>query len=141
MIPKHLEIAFGELGQAEVPGPGTNPRIALYLTGVGMAPSDEIPWCSAFVNAVIVRANHKGTNRANARSWLEWGVPTVPVLGAVCVLWRINPENPSGHVGFYLDQDSYGVYLLGGNQSDKVCIRRYPLERVLGYRVPATMPA
>jgi uncharacterized protein (TIGR02594 family) len=120
-----------------VPGQGSNPRIDEYLKTVGMAPDDEISWCSAFVNWCIEQAELKGTGKANARSWLDWGEPCEPQRGAVCVLWREDPKGWKGHVGFYMKHDAKKVQLLGGNQGNSVCNATYPIERVLGYRWPS----
>ena len=139
MIPTWLEIALEELGAgvAEVPGPGDNPVIGAYLAEVGLAPEDETPWCSAFAGHCMKAAGRKGTGSAAARSWLTWGVASEPRLGAVTVLWRDHPGSAHGHVGFLLDHDATGIYLLGGNQGDRVSVARFPIDRVLGYRMPA----
>lgn len=136
MIPKWLEVALTELGDGvkEVPGPGDNPRIVSYLQTAHQAPEDEIPWCAAFVGWCILQAGFIPTGRANARSYLDWGLPSAPLLGAVTVLWRSNPSSAQGHVGFLLDVSDSSVYLLGGNQSDRVSVTAYPKDRVLGYR-------
>lgn len=136
-----MEIAYHELGVAEVPGPGDNPRVVEYLQSTTLgAPdneNDETPWCSAFVNWCITQAGLQGTDSAWARSWLEWGrEPESPDewKGCICVLSR---GTNSGHVGFLVDWDDEQVKLLGGNQSDAVSEAWFPVERVLGYRVPA----
>ena len=101
-IPKWLQIAREELGQAEIPGPKSNPRIVEYLKSTDLGPpddqQDETPWCSAFVNWCIKQAGLKGTNSAAAASWRHWGVELEDGrLGCVVVMTR-----PGGnHVGFY----------------------------------------
>jgi hypothetical protein len=45
------EIAKAELGTTEVPGTQNNPRILEYhATTTLKATTDEVPWCSSFVN-------------------------------------------------------------------------------------------
>jgi hypothetical protein len=39
-----------------------------------------------------------------------------------------------GHVAFYADHSEEDVQLLGGNQSDSVCIESFRRSRVLGVR-------
>lgn len=137
-LPRPLIVALGELerGVREEPGPPASPRIAEYLRGVGQAPDDEIPWCSAFVEWCVARAGIVGTRTARARSWLSWGEPTPARAGAVAVMWRTDPSGPQGHVGFLLDATRYDLYVLGGNQGDRVSVARFGKERILGYRQP-----
>lgn len=134
-----LLVALDELlrGVAEIPDPhGENPRIVEYHATTGQPGDDEIPWCSSFVNWCVQQAGGKGTGSARARSWLGWGRPDAPRPGTICVLWRGSPTSATGHVGFLLDHDEYGVYLLGGNQGNRVSVRRYPKSQVLSYRKP-----
>lgn len=134
--PKWLAVAENETGVTEIPGPLSEPRIDEYLATVGMAADDDIPWCAAFCNWCLMMAGNHGTGRPNARSFLEWGVAQdAPQIGSVVVLRRGN-STWQGHVGFYLSSDETTVELLGGNQSNQVCVRRYPLADVLGYRWP-----
>jgi uncharacterized protein (TIGR02594 family) len=136
-----MEIARSKLGIHEIPGPRANAFIVecLRSTTIG-APenrSDETPWCSAFVNWCITQAGLEGTNSAWARSWLDWGrEPNDDEFeeGVIVILER-GPE--SGHVGFLVDWDDDRVKLLGGNQGDAVSEAWFPMDRVLGYRVPA----
>lgn len=135
---KWLEVAHGEMGQSEVTGAKSNPRIVEYFSSTNYAVTDDqTPWCSAFVNWCFQKAATKGTGKANARSWLDWGKACKPVVGAVVVLSRGN--NPAlGHVGFYVGRNPDGsINVLGGNQGNKVCVQAYPASRVLGYRWPA----
>lgn len=132
-----MQVARGELGVAETPGPRHTNRILEYhATTTLRATSDEIAWCSSFVNWVFVQAGILGTSSAAARSWLDWGCEiNAPREGCVAVLSRgLNPA--SGHVGFYVGSDGGRVRLLGGNQGNAVSIASFPASRVLGYRLP-----
>ncbi len=43
------------------------------------------------------------------------------------MVWRrVGAGDDGGHVGFYIAGDANGIEVLGGNQSDKVRIQRYP---------------
>ena len=134
--PPWMEHAWRELGVEEIPGPRDNPRVVRYHESVDDEKEpDRIAWCSSFVNFCISQAGFTGTNSRAARSWLNWGVPiTDPMPGAVTVLWRHRVETWQGHVGFFITDLGNEVVLLGGNQSDAVCVKRFPKERVLGYR-------
>jgi uncharacterized protein (TIGR02594 family) len=137
-----MEAALSQYGQRELPG-GTrnNPVIVAYLRVVGLHAPDETPWCSAFANWCMSQANIKGSGRANARSWQNWGGRLVasPVYGCVAVFSR--PPDPShGHVAFWVGEDAGNPMLLGGNQGNAVSIKRYPRSRLLSYRWPIGFP-
>jgi uncharacterized protein (TIGR02594 family) len=138
---KWLEIAHGEMGQAEIAGANHNARIVDYFKATDFhAPDDETPWCSAFVNWCMVEAGIPGTGKANARSWLPWGRDVKPVVGCVAILSRGN-NSAQGHVGYYLGSNPDGtINILSGNQSNKVCVQRFAASRVLGYRWPDKVP-
>ena len=57
---------------------------------------------------------------------LETSVATTgindPRLAAVMVFWRESLASGKGHVGFYAGEDDSAYQVLGGNQSDKVCL-------------------
>ena len=129
-----------ELGVRELAGAAVHPRIVEYYkaTRLGGNPNDDTtPWCSAFACWVMEDAGYRSTQRANARSWLEYGeVMHVPQLGAIAVLWRGSPRSASGHVGFVTAIGNGKVTLLGGNQSNQVGYGQYGSGRVLGYRWP-----
>jgi uncharacterized protein (TIGR02594 family) len=133
--PPYLRIAWRQLDVAEIPGPEDNPKILAYhdATDGGEAP-DEVSWCSSFVNWCMKVAGEDRTRSKAARSWLAWGVDCEPEYGCVAVLWRVDPKGWQGHVGFLVGMESESIYLLGGNQSNRVRVSRYPASRVLGYR-------
>ena len=139
--PKWLEVAQRELGVKEYPGPQHNPRIVEYAAHTSLgAKSDEIPWCSSFVNWCMAQARVKGTGSAAARSWLDWGVKLEqPVTGCVAVFER-GSDPRSGHVAFYVSHTDKTINVLGGNQSNQVKIAPYKAERRLAYRWPKDMP-
>lgn len=141
--PVWIHVALAELGVQEFVGKDTNPRIAEYYkaTGLGGTPEDSsTPWCSAFACWVMEYAGYRSTRRANARSWLTWGqaLPVnQPRYGAIAVLWRGDPEALTGHVGFYVGHaDENRVWLLGGNQANRVGYQLYGTGRLLGFRQP-----
>lgn len=136
-----MQIARSQLGVREYSGSSNNPKIVEYhRTTIGRA-NDSVAWCSSFVNWVMKKAGHRGTNAANARSWLNWGRRlSRPVPGCIVVFWRSSPRSWKGHVGFYVGTSGSNVKVLGGNQGNAVTISNYPKSRVLGYRWPSNVP-
>lgn len=132
-------VAVGEKGIAEIPGPKSNDRIIEYDSCTTLrATSDEIPWCSAFINWCAKKAGAKGTGSALARSWLVWGIDVTnqPMQGDLVILERGN-DGISGHVGFLAETPSVinpWIKVLGGNQNNMVCIESFSKLKVLGYR-------
>lgn len=135
---KWMEEALKELGDAvtEIPGPGSNKRIEEYHASTAGGESlDEVPWCASFVSWALARAGVESTRSKRARSYLDWGIPTSADLGAIVVLTRgTNPA--SGHVGFYVGKRNGVVYVLGGNQRDRVSVAKFMAFRVLAFRWP-----
>ncbi len=133
--PPWLIKARKEIGVAEIPGlDKNNPRILEYDAVTTLkAKVDEVPWCSAFVCAMLEWSGVDSTKSAAAVSYLDWGIELdKPSLGCIVVLERKGGH----HVGFYLHETMDAVTLLGGNQSDKVCEMRFPKSLVLSYRLP-----
>lgn len=137
--PPWMPIAESQLGVTEIPGRRHNNTILDYHRETSLkASSDEVPWCSSFVNWVLEQSGIEGTNSARARSWEDWGIELEePSEGAIVVLSR--GKNPSlGHVGFFVSQSPDGrkISILGGNQSDSVSIATFPKSRVVSYHYP-----
>jgi len=135
-----IDIAYEEIGTKEIKGPVHNLRILQYhATCKKKYTEDEISWCSAFVNWCFFKCGIEGTNSALARHWLAWGkVVEVPYRGCVVIFWRGTPNGWKGHVGFWVGEQGDSILVLGGNQSDKVCIMKYPKSQLLGYRAPGS---
>jgi uncharacterized protein (TIGR02594 family) len=131
------EVAYEELSTKEKPGIGDNPRVIEYHKETSLkATKDSVPWCSSFISWVLEKSGLNSTRSAWARSYLKWGISLRnPVLDCIVILER---GKNSGHVGILhsFDIDKQTVTLLGGNQADSVCIKTFPMSRVLGYRWP-----
>jgi len=126
------QYAIGSYGEREYEGIKNNPNISRYMNATWYGLNDDsVPWCSAFVNWCMLNANIDRTESPRAKSWLEWGEETnQPVAGDIVVLTR----SGGGHVGFYVSGGRGRIALLGGNQSDSVCISDYEASRVIGIR-------
>ncbi len=138
-----LKIAFNELGTEEFAGDKHNPEVLKYAkdTKIAGVTTDEIAWCSTFVNWVAWKAGLQISGKANARSWLNVGTKvSVPEPGDVVVYWRDSPQSWKGHVGFFIgfSFDKKRVYTLGGNQGNRVSVSAYRIENVLSFQRLAT---
>lgn len=134
-----LKIAFNELGTEEIKGKKHNPEVLKYAkeTGIKNINTDEIAWCSTYVNWVAKKAGLQFSGKANARSWLNVGTKvTSPEPGDVVVFWRESPESWKGHVGFFMGMspDNKRIYCLGGNQGNRVSVSAYSKKYVLSYQ-------
>lgn len=125
------------VGLREIKGRNHSPEILQMWRDIkrGGIKDDETPWCAAFVGAMLERAGIRSSRFESARSYLDWGqVIAEPVMGCVVVFTR----QGGGHVGFCIGRDNAGnLLILGGNQSDAVNVRAFPVSRVTGYRWPA----
>jgi uncharacterized protein (TIGR02594 family) len=95
----------------------------------------EIPWCAAFVGAVLKGLGFPTTNSLTAMSYAKYKKETKkPEKGDIVVIRR---NGGSGaHVGFFHGFKNGGktVSILGGNQSSKVTIKDVPTSIVISYR-------
>jgi uncharacterized protein (TIGR02594 family) len=129
--PTWMELGLKELGQAEIPGDfKNNPRIIEYFKACAIHYSkDEVPWCSAYANWVMMMAGKPRTNSAAALSWNTYGKELkIPVYGCIVVFKH--------HVGFWVEDAGLNLRLLGGNQGNKVSIAPFAKKEVLSYRYP-----
>lgn len=143
-------IAQNLMGIAEMPGALNNPAIVAMLQFVDKSVStDEVPWCSAFVNAVCKICGLPRSGSLAARSWLQVGrVVTIDAAAPgwdVVILKRGAGKQPGpevtrapGHVGFFagLDTSAGGerLHVLGGNQGNRVSLASFPAAQLLGIR-------
>jgi uncharacterized protein (TIGR02594 family) len=143
-----LEIAGLEYGVHEDARVGKqNKRIVEYHQTTSLkATTDEVPWCSSFVNWVITQVGRRGTNNALAKSWLNWGTTLATARqGAVTVIKKklrggdaATGSTTGFHVGFLISSSTTHVRLLGGNQSDSVKYSNFALASytIEGHRWP-----
>ena len=132
-----VRIAASAFDEKEIVGSLHNTAIVGWLShlGFGVIDDDETPWCSAFMNWCAMVAGLERPNHLSARSWLEVGEPVEhPQYGDIVVFWRESPDSTKGHVALVFRETLDSIYALGGNQNNKVCIKEYPKDRVLGYR-------
>jgi len=131
-----LEEALAQFGHKEIAGDEHNPEIVKFFAEIGFnIQDDETAWCSAFVNWVAKKAGFERTKKLNAKSWLKIGEKIKhPLIGDIVIFHRGDPTSWKGHVGIYINIIGNDIYVLSGNQGNKVSIMPYSAGRLLGYR-------
>lgn len=140
MIKKALEL----YDIMEKPGTANNPVIIAWAKEIGgkvenIYKADSIAWCGLFMAIVAKRAKKEAIiDPLWALNWGTFGTYTnTPMLGDVLVFVRTTSKGTkAGHVGLYVGEDSTCYHVLGGNQSDKVCITRIDKKRLYTARRP-----
>ncbi|MGE7157263.1 TIGR02594 family protein [Methylorubrum rhodesianum] len=133
--PRVLVEALALFGTKETPGAASNPTILAWAKETGLArdyTNDGIAWCGLFVATVVKRAGFEPVAKPLwARNWASFGTKADKAsLGDVLVFSR----DGGGHVGLYVGEDASAYHVLGGNQSDQVCVSRIAKSRCLAVR-------
>lgn len=132
--PKMLVAGLSTLGTKEIIGDSSNPVILEWAKDLGITDykTDSTPWCGLWIAHVAKLAGKEIIeNPLWARNWAKWGTACKPELGCVLVFMR---EGGGGHVGLYVGEDATSYHVLGGNQSDMVCVTRLAKNRLLAAR-------
>lgn len=136
--------AWEQVGVVETAGAAATPEIVRYFEKVGRADitSDEVPWCAAFVGAMLKEAGvplmMPKDERLLARGYLKQGTEVPldqPRVGCVAVFRRTSDPR-FGHVGFVNGITDTHIHLLGGNQANSVNVTAYPRSDLIGLRWP-----
>lgn len=134
-----MDKANALMGEGEVIGPKENPMIRAMFKAVDydisdVKDADTVPWCGAFVGYVMQEDGHPmAALAARALSWATYGDPCEPKHGAIAVV-----ENGEGghHVAFIYQVTETNLYLLGGNQGNRVSIVKWPRAKLVACRWP-----
>lgn len=149
-LPRTISLAIELHGVSEVVGKGNSKTIMRWRDELNQAgvkisgySNDEIPWCGLFAAIVALRRMGRASEVVAAplwaRSWAKYGKASpVASLGDILVFSR----GDGGHVGFYIGEDAAAYHVIGGNQSNRVCITRILKNRRIAVRRPpyATEP-
>ncbi len=132
--PKILLQALSHLGTKEIVGKLHNKVILNWAKELGLQniyTNDEIAWCGLFICYCATKAgleiNMTNEQALWALNWNKFGTKqTVAMLGDVLTFKR----KTGGHVGIYVGEDDTCYHVLGGNQSNMVCILRIEKTRL-----------
>jgi uncharacterized protein (TIGR02594 family) len=141
---KMIEEALKYYGIKEAYGKADNPTLMAWASSLGqdvkeVFVADSVAWCGLFIGIV---AKNSGKEVVKSPLWaLNWGnfgnYAQIPMFGDVLVFTRITEEGKkAGHEGLYIGEDDDCYHVLGGNQSDKVCIARKLKSRLYVARRP-----
>ena len=111
----------------------SNPMITQFFAATdygGGGLNDQVPWCAAFMNWCLWRAQYKRSNSASSGSFRCFGTAGhPPQVGDIAVFKNRGQDalcSGHGHVAFWLSQSVTDVSVLGGNQGNKIKISNYP---------------
>jgi uncharacterized protein (TIGR02594 family) len=133
-----MEWAKKYLGVTETPGKASNPVVEEFFALAGFKGlKDDVPWCAGFVAAMLKKAGLPNEVEPKMRLWAASYARcgqklNGPAWGAIGVKTR----NGGGHVGFVVAASKDRVWLLGGNQGDKVSIASFPRSSFTAFRLP-----
>ena len=136
--PQILVQALKLVGTKEIVGVKNSETIMGWAKELGIEKiytNDEIAWCGLFVAYVCKKAGLELPFSAKDSLWaLNWNkfgtAQKTAMLGDVLTFKR----NGGGHVGIYVGEDATCYHVLGGNQSNMVCITRIEKSRCAGIR-------
>lgn len=112
---------------------------------IGFDPT-QTEWCAAFVNSILDLDNIPNLHDYDAkypllaREFLKYGdmILESEIQKGDLVIFPRGDLGWQGHVGFYVDTYTHNkkqyYLILGGNQSGKVSIQKYPTYKALGIR-------
>jgi uncharacterized protein (TIGR02594 family) len=143
-LPNNIRIGIDNIGVQEIAGKGSSRTIMAWRDELNHAgikiegySDDDIPWCGLFAAIVAYRrmkiASEVVTDPLWARNWAKYGTKSPEASLGDCLTFV---RNGGGHVGWYVAEDSTAYHVLGGNQSNKVCITRVAKDRCIAVRRP-----
>ena len=132
-------------GWDEVEGSGKNPRITSIWLEIGYPESfsDETAWCAGYAGAILKRSGCAYLKTASSRAYGTYGEEVLNLQdienswntkrelikkGDILVFYRQGKSSAYGHVGFSNGSTTRStVQCLGGNQSDSLNIKSFPI--------------
>ena len=138
--PRWIELAWGDLGVAETPGPATPPASrATTPTSATPVGDDETAWCAAFLGACLERCRRRQHPLADGALLSRLGrAANEPRYGAIAVLSR-SADPALGHVGFLVGETADRRHPARRQPGQAVTVEAFPRTRLLGLRWPPTL--
>lgn len=137
--PKYMTVAKAYLGTKEAPGTVNNP-VVVKMFGLADHPEitqDAVPWCAAFVAACLKQGGFPNEVAKSLKLWAAaYGKLGTPLKNPVWGCVGVKTRNGGGHVGFVVAANAERVWLLGGNQGDKVSVASFPRSSFSAFRLP-----
>ncbi|MGV2346143.1 MAG UNVERIFIED_CONTAM: TIGR02594 family protein [Methylobacterium ajmalii] len=96
----------------------------------------KIPWCAAFVDAVLDASGKPKRGSLMAVDFLDYGTATEKPTKGDVVVFKSMAAGSSGHVGFVVGIEGDRVRYIAGNDDNKVQEDTLPLSKVAGFRHP-----
>lgn len=124
-------------GAEAIPGGDSNPLVVGFFQEAGRrdVKNDDTPWCSAFLLAIARRMGLEINATLAASSWLSCGRDIAsPAFGDVVVFDWTKIGGTGGHVGLVVAQYPGHLFVLGGNQDNRVEIAYFKDRCVAGFR-------
>lgn len=125
----------------ERPGAQHHPCVvwAHEEAGLGRDVPDEVPWCGSFMALLALICGFTApANPASARAWATAGTPVqslpLATVGVDIVVLSRGANPAHGHVGLYAGHSDTQVFVLGGNQANKVSLAAFPAGDLLAIR-------
>jgi uncharacterized protein (TIGR02594 family) len=136
LVSQILARAFADLGEHEVPGTESNPKILGWMRSWFPRQRDDttLAWCAIWISVVMKDCGLAVPEFPfRAKSWAGWGTErtTEPQLGDVCVLDRAG----GGHVGIVLRVTKSHVWLLSGNHGNAIDVAKFWRSRIVKHGV------
>ncbi|WP_009962996.1 TIGR02594 family protein [Verrucomicrobium spinosum] len=131
------DLALRYLGVAETPGQQSNPLIAeMFKTAPSWLDQDDskTAWCGIFRGYLgLWCGTGVPKEHYRARKWLEWG-QEVKLKDAKRGDTVVTSRDGGHHVALFDRLEGGRVYLLGGNQGNRVSIAPFPPSVIQGVR-------
>jgi len=139
-VPPWIAVALAEVGVLEDTRAGkSTTRIEQYhaVTRGGRA-VDDVPWCAAFVCFCLEQCGILSTRSKTAATFASYGIATLPTRQfAIVGFGKVDKDaGGSGHVAFSLGASAGELYILGGNQRNRVSVATRLVKDVAWARWP-----
>ena len=132
-------------GLSETHGEGSNPTILEWIKKISFWVEDDskYSWCGVFMGVLFDRMGWTDAIPEGHQAAKRWRNVGKHVLreeakpGDIVIFHRTDSKDWRGHVGLYVNLDKSDpnyINVLGGNQDNRVCIKRYAKSKLFTVR-------